>query len=402
MALERRLRIGQFISHYPYARDTADYFSGGTGTVAQGLSRALAANGHDTHVVAVGAGKRSSTEWDREVAVHRYGALFRVAQANLSTSILHAPLAHHFDIVHVHAGNPPAPLAGYLYARRRGVPLIVTYHGDPQASYGSVARRTGVLMWIAALRQVVCAADRIICPSGAFVPSSRYLQPYAGRVIEVPNGFDPEESAWCETPEAARARLGLPPDAKVILFLGAFSPYKAPDLVVAAARKALHRDPKVWLVMAGSGTMEDEIRRAAATSGVADRIKFLGFVTGDAKRRAYRAASLFVLPSVMTTEVFPMVLLEASAFGLPLVVSDLPTFRSIVAPGDNGLVVPRGDVEQLADALDRLADDPLAQARMGRQARERLKDYTWARIAARHEAIYRDALAPAGQKLSVT
>lgn len=153
---------------------------------------------------------------------------------------------------------------------------------------------------------------------------------------------------------------------------------------------ALYAD--AWLVIAGSGVMEPALRSMAAASGVGDRIRLVGFVTGDLKRRVYRAADLFVLPSVMTTEVFPMVLLEASTFGLPLIVSDLPTFEALVAHEQNGLVAARGDQDALTRTFARLiADEPLRHA-LGREAQRRVAAYDWRRLAEQHESLYLDAI----------
>ena len=102
----------------------------------------------------------------------------------------------------------------------------------------------------------------------------------------------------------------------------------------------------------------------------------------------YRAADVFVLPSVMKSEVFPIVLLEASASGLPMVVSDLDTLKCIIEDGYNGIVTKRGDENNLAGAIIYLLENEGVREKMGKNAREKVKDYSWGRIAEMTEKVY--------------
>jgi glycosyltransferase involved in cell wall biosynthesis len=292
----------------------------------------------------------------------------------------------------VHAGNPPAPLAGQIYARRFDVPLVLTYHGDPQAGYGSALRRAGVLSWILVLKKLLIDADAILCPSGAFLPTSRYLRSHLSQVQVIPNGIDPAEYEWPESREDSRRALGLPENKPIVLFLGSLSPYKSPDLVLKAAAVYPKWGPDAQWVLAGSGSMESKLQMLARELGVVDRVHFLGFITGEQKLRALRAADVFVLPSTMTTEVFPIVLLEAGAFGLPAVVSDLPTFEAIIEHGRNGLIVPGGHVEELANTIAQILANTAAHTDMAHEAQLGIAQYTWTSIAETHERVYRRLL----------
>jgi len=380
------MRIAQFVSHYPYAQDRPGYFAGGTGEVVRGLSLALARRGHEVRVYAVSADGRDAVEVDQGVIVHRRASVARVAQANLSLSILWQEIVG-ADVVHAHAGNPPAPLAALWAAKRRRVPLVLTYHGDPQPSYGSPLRRLAVWGWTLALRRLLGAADALTCPSEGFLSSSRYLGPHLGRVRVLPNGVDLDALSWEESPRDARAALGLPTEGRIVLFLGSLSPYKRPDLVVRAAAEAPADAGTHW-VIAGDGAMRRELVALARALGVTDRVTFLGHVAGERKLRALAAADLFVLPSTMTTEVFPIALLEAAAMGLPAITSDLPTFRTVVCPGRTGLLTPRGDWRALGEAVRHLLSAPERLAAMGRAARAMAEAHSWDRIASEYEQLY--------------
>ena len=88
-------------------------------------------------------------------------------------------------------------------------------------------------------------------------------------------------------------------------------------------------------------------------------------------------------------EVFPIVFLEASAAGLPMVVSDLDTFKCIIEDGYNGIVTKRGAENNLADALIYLLGNVDVREKMGMNARKKVEDYSWEKIAEETEHLYR-------------
>jgi glycosyltransferase involved in cell wall biosynthesis len=90
----------------------------------------------------------------------------------------------------------------------------------------------------------------------------------------------------------------------------------------------------------------------------------------------------------MNTEVFPLVLLEASASGLPMVVSDLNTFKCIVTNGHNGIITKRGDPKRLADAIIYLLENEDIKKKMGENARKKVENYSWEKIAEMIEEAY--------------
>jgi glycosyltransferase involved in cell wall biosynthesis len=153
-----------------------------------------------------------------------------------------------------------------------------------------------------------------------------------------------------------------------ILQLGVVSERKGvPTLLDALARAPLA--PLEWRVtIAGNGEVE-KYRAQAARLGLGDRVTFAGWVDERAARRLLAEADVFVLPS--RNEGLPMAILEAMAYGLPVVATPVGSVADAVVPGKTGLLVPPGDPGALAEALQALIERPSWRQDLGAEARSR-------------------------------
>lgn len=155
---------------------------------------------------------------------------------------------------------------------------------------------------------------------------------------------------------------------KNVLFLGRMHPVKNLESLIEAWSSVVTAFPDVGLVIAGDGDRRyvDRIRALAAQRGIGAAISFPGFVTGDAKARAFANAALFVLPSLH--ENFGVVLLEALASGVPVVVSEEVQLNDFVL--ENGLgVVSHGDSQSLSNAIVAALGDSAMKSRVARDGR---------------------------------
>jgi glycosyltransferase involved in cell wall biosynthesis len=177
-----------------------------------------------------------------------------------------------------------------------------------------------------------------------------------------------------------REKWRVPESAPVVLYCAKLLPRKRPQDMIAAFSRLRDFDPKIYdsayLVLAGEGPMREELIRAADTRGIADRVRFLGFVNQLELPSVYAASDLFVLPS--EHEPWGLVVNEAMACGLPVVVSDRVGARlDLVVPGVTGEIYPVGDVEALAAILRRLLSNPGELSRMRDAARARLSTWSY-------------------------
>ncbi|HET7235850.1 MAG TPA: glycosyltransferase family 4 protein [Actinomycetota bacterium] len=221
-----------------------------------------------------------------------------------------------------------------------------------------------------ALPAIFGLADAVLAPStrtvrflsGIGVPPSRvFIAPFV-----VDNEFF-ERGAAAADREAVRADWGVPADGLVALFAGKLAPWKRPgDLLEAAARV-----PEVFVVFAGDGVLREELAERARHLGLAERVRFQGFVNQSALPATYRAADVLVLPSEF--EPFGLVVNEAFASGTPAIVSTAcGAVDDLIREGETGFTYPPGDVAALAGHLEALARSPELRERLVRGARDQI------------------------------
>jgi phosphatidylinositol alpha-mannosyltransferase len=119
-------------------------------------------------------------------------------------------------------------------------------------------------------------------------------------------------------------------------------------------------------------------------------------VTSEALRRYYHTADIFCAPAT-GRESFGIVLCEAMAAGQPIVASNIDGFAGVVTDSAEGLLVPPGNEEALAQALERLIRDPNLRHRMGQQGKVSVQKYRWDRVAGRVVECYEEAMALGGR-----
>lgn len=293
-----------------------------------------------------------------------------------------------FDLMHCFFAVPTGWIGYRLKSR---LPYIISLRGSDVPGFNPRFRAAYV-----ALRPVV----RVVCGgAAAVVANSRGLRDLAARTLGsmeiqvVPNGIDP--------PSPSPMREARPGPLKV-LFVGRLIPRKGIDCLLQGFAGYLGRTRKgsenaagsssgnAELILAGSGPQEEDLKRQARESGMADRVVFLGAVPPENMDALYRAADVFVLPSL--EEGMSNALLEAIAYGLPVIVTDTGGTSELV--GENGRIVARGDSAAIARALMDLGDDPGLRSRMGAASREAASRFSWRSAADQYAALYRSLASP--------
>ncbi len=290
------------------------------------------------------------------------------------------------DVVHAHSHRYGHVLQSAAVAERRDIPLVVSMHYHP-----ADARETPVKRALLRLQDFGFGATAYRVARAIIVETEyeaalvREFAP-AGRLRIVPPGID--LAAW-STPER-----DPPPPADLpspyLLFAGRVAPNKRLEILVDALARlpVARRHP---LVIMGRDWGERAALEARARSlGVADRIRFLGHVADPGEYRAVvRGALALILPSEY--EAFGIVLLEAMATGTPIVASAVGGIPEVLDHGRRGRVVPTGDADALAAAIESVEDDPATTDRLRAAGSEAVPAYDWSLAVRRLREVYREA-----------
>lgn len=262
------------------------------------------------------------------------------------------------DIVHTHLAK--AGTLGRLAARIAGVPVVIhTYHGTVFSGYfGSFRSR----LFLEIERLAARASTRLIAITAG---QKREIVALGigseAQVVEIPLGL--ELGPFVDAPSRAAARevLGLSSDDAVVAIVARLVPIKDVGLFLRALARL---SPRVTGIVVGDGEERASLEAEAAALGVATRCRFLGWRRDV--RSVYAAADVVVLSS--RNEGSPVSIIEAMAAGRAVVCTDVGGVPDVVTSGVTGILVPSGDAEALANAIDRLLADPAARERLGSEA----------------------------------
>jgi glycosyltransferase involved in cell wall biosynthesis len=275
----------------------------------------------------------------------------------------------------VHAHTPKGGLLGTLAAWLARVPVRV-YHIRGLPAHGAAGLRRRLLM---ATEAVSCRlAHRVLCVSGSvrdaavadgLCPASkvRVLGEGTGNGVDAEGRFDP--ALWTGAGAAVRARFGIEPGMRVLLYVGRIVRDKGMEELAAAWRELAAEADDLHLLLVGRLEPQDPVPpEAVALFREHPRVHLAGQDFDVAP--FYAAADVVVFPSYR--EGFPNVPLEAAAMALPVVATTVPGCVDAVVHGETGLLVPPRDAGALAAAVRVYLRDPGLRARHGARARARV------------------------------
>jgi rhamnosyl/mannosyltransferase len=178
---------------------------------------------------------------------------------------------------------------------------------------------------------------------------------------------DPQHRLQGEDAEVIRSSLGGRP---MVFSLGRMTGYKGFEYLIDAAE---HLTEDATIVVGGAGELLSTHRAAVQARGLGDRIRFVGRLDDASVAAHFAACEVFVLPSILRSEAYGMVLLEAMAASKPVVATDIPGsgVSWVNQDGVTGYNVPVRDGAALAHAIDELLRDPARAAALGRAGRSR-------------------------------
>jgi L-malate glycosyltransferase len=273
---------------------------------------------------------------------------------------------YHPDILHLHFTGfiGPFPWLARLFAVSQ---VFFTDHSSRSAFHAP--RRAP--FWKRGLARLVnWPITRVICASnyGYKCFTAMDLLP-AERLSMIYNGVDlsrvPPDSqpAW-----NFRRKYSIPEKRAIVLQVSWMIPQKGIEDLLDAASVVLSRNQEAHFVLVGEGLYREQYTKYAAEKGLKDHVTFTGLIEDPFAEGVYAAAD-FVCQVSRWEELFGFVIAEAMASSKPVVATRVGGIPELIEDGENGFLVPRGDVSQIADKISMLLANRSLRARMGSAAR---------------------------------
>jgi len=373
---------------------------GGVEELTRQLALELKRQGHQVIIL--------TNRWPRSLPRHElingipvYRLAFRTPDANAKAKLsyalshrlvlekmLHVLRRHRADFLHVQCVSSNAYYA--LKAQSRlGLPLVVTLQGELTMDASQLFQRSEFAR--ETLRQCVLKAELVTgCSGKTLLDAEEFLGHRIAGSRVIFNAAEMKDFADTEPYRHARP---------YIFSLGRMVPQKGFDLLLRALADAGVESHD--LLIAGDGPEKAALEIQARELGLGERVRFVGRADRTQVAALFSGCSFFVLPS-RADEGLPVVCAEAMAAGKAVIATRSGGAPEAVIHGETGLIVEKGDVEGLSNAIRQMVNDPIHRESMARAGKERSSLFSWETVAAEYVKAYEaSAKGAAGQKEQV-
>lgn len=312
-----------------------------------------------------------STMWEhyhcKWIETHRDGSKWRKAWYAIRALLQYMVLLPFYDIVHIHFSLPPSAYRKYTFfklAKMMGKKTVIHLHCGSQIDD----------IWGTVYQQMFEQCDCGIVLSEVL---KKKIEEHIETTAKIRVVYNP--CPIITNTENYEKK-------NHILFSGTLYEGKGyKDLIRAFSKVAdVHKD---WsLVLAGNGEVK-QARELSAQLGISEQVELLGWVNGESKEKTFKQASVFCLPSY--AEGFPMAVLDAWAYGLPVLTTPVGGIPDVAVDGENMLMFHPGDINTLAEKLDLImSDDALRGKLSASSARMAAEKFNLNTIATQVAEIY--------------
>jgi glycosyltransferase involved in cell wall biosynthesis len=369
------MKIAHIISTFPP-------YKGGMGNSVYYSAREMARLGHQNIIFTPAYNQTlpSHEILEKNLEVIRLSSAFSFGNAAVLLQLIWKTRG--FDIVHLHYpffGSGEMVMLGLLFTRAK---FMLHYHMD---TVGEGMK--GIIFKLYAfffLPIVVRSARLITCASIDYVKHSEikeYYQTHKNKFVQIPFGVD-----------STQFSPGIKSEVPTILFVGGLDRqhnFKGVGELIEAFAKIAVDQTDSKLIIVGKGDLEDFYQNRIRSFDLESRISILNSVSDLELADLFKTAWATVLPSTTRAEAFGLVLLESLASGTAVIASNLAGVRSVFRNGQQGFLVKPGDVDDLAEKLQKIVIDKDVTIRMGKAGREWVEtQFSWKKFSQRLEAAY--------------
>lgn len=305
----------------------------------------------------------------------------RLTRGTVLRGLEHRLRAQNTQVINAHCVSCVTEYAMAL-AERMILPLVVTLQGELTMDAGQIFQKIpgAADLFRRSLRQ----ADQVTAVSGKTLEDAeRFLGESLGDKGQVIfNGACAADFTSVQATEH---------DRPYVFALGRLVPQKGFDLLLEAFAKAALNN--VDLVLAGDGPDAESLKDLAKKLGILERVRFVGRQSHEQVVGWLKGSMMFVLSS-RADEGLPVVIAEAMNAGAAIVATRSGGTPEVITDGEHGLLIDRGDVDQLAEAIERLGRDEALRLRVAAAAKETSACVEWKHLANQYANVYRKVLSP--------
>jgi glycosyltransferase involved in cell wall biosynthesis len=205
---------------------------------------------------------------------------------------------------------------------------------------------------------------------------TKYYKKNPSKYFVVPNMVDTEKFFPLEKDVELMQKMNLQTGDRVLIFVGGLDShhyFKGVSLILKSVKTLSVDYPNLKLIVVGDGNRKTQYEQEAKDLGIAERVRFVGWVDNADLPKYYRLADIHLLPSTDSTEAFGGVIAEAQCCGVPSIASNWPGSRMTLANKETGLLVEPGSQSDLTEKIDRLLSDDILRQEMGAKATQRAR-----------------------------
>lgn len=333
------LQVGKF--YYPII--------GGVETVAFDITEMLNRNGITCDVLCTDVIRKSSVEKLNGYNVYRAGSLTNIFSTSISFEyiFLLRNIIAEYDIIHIHLPNPLANIA-LLASKLEGKKIVLHWHSD-------IIKQKKLLKFYRPLQTwLLKRADAIIGTSEKYIFESEEIKSYSEKCVAIPIGID--DSRLQSRPDVVKKIKEKYENKKIIFSIGRHVYYKGFEYLISAAGLL---DENFVVLIGGDGPLRSELQQKIKAEGLEKKVYLVGKIPNNELGSYFEACDIFCLPSILKSEAFGVVQIEAMSFGKPIVATNIKGSGTswVNQHGISGLNVEACDPIALSKAICAITKD---------------------------------------------
>ncbi|GGE18896.1 glycosyltransferase [Sphingobacterium cellulitidis] len=290
-------------------------------------------------------------------------------------------IANNYDIIHIHHPDPMATLALFLSNYKGKV--VLHWHSD------ILKQKTLLRLYKPLQNWLIKRADIIVGTTPVYVEQSKFLKNVQSKIDFIPIGVDVEE----DLSPLVNGIKEKHQNRKIIFSLGRLVEYKGYEYLIKSAK---YLDDNYKIVIGGKGPLKEELEKIISDNDLGNKVQLLGFMTDEEVKAYYQACDLFCLSSILKTEAFAIVQIEAMGYGKPVVSTRIPEsgVSWVNQNGLSGLTVEICDERALADSFQTILTEEEVYKSLSDGAKKRyLEHFTREKMVDKCLQIYNKILA---------